>query len=118
MTWPLEKMTAQEVFDTVTAHLLTQKECSKNANGNCAYRGLNGLKCAAGCLIPDECYNPDMEGSNWGTLIGGGFGVPEVHRNLIARLQTIHDNCPVETWYSNLKELANSKGLSFNFKDN
>jgi hypothetical protein len=53
-------MTLQETFDKVCVHLLTQlqKSVFLDSNGSmaCAYRGPNGLKCAVGCLIPDELY--------------------------------------------------------------
>jgi hypothetical protein len=54
----LPQATAQEVFDQVATHLLTQRQRS-TTKGNCAYRGDDGLKCAAGCLLgPDDgsCY--------------------------------------------------------------
>jgi hypothetical protein len=31
----------------------------------CMYRAPNGRKCAAGQLIPDELYNPDIEGGSF-----------------------------------------------------
>ena len=33
--------------------------------GVCAYRSPNGRKCAAGQLIPDELYDPKIEGASW-----------------------------------------------------
>jgi hypothetical protein len=53
---------AQEIFDKVVDHLATQKKQSRAlGNGKCAYRTEDGLKCAAGCLIPDSAYSSDME---------------------------------------------------------
>ena len=50
----------QEIFDKVAKHLLTQNERAVNASGRCKYR-INGLKCAAGILISDSDYLPEME---------------------------------------------------------
>lgn len=33
----------------------------RNSGGMCAYRGKGNNKCAAGCFIPDELYNPKMD---------------------------------------------------------
>lgn len=59
--------TRQEIFNQVAEHLMTQGAQSvirsKNLERICAYRGDGGLKCAIGCLIPDDYYSPDMEGA-------------------------------------------------------
>ena len=48
-------MNIQEIFDTVSVHLLTQNEKSQESDfyRSCLYRGPNGTKCAVGCLIKD-----------------------------------------------------------------
>ena len=61
-------LTLQEIFDKVSRHLLQQKArsmMSSSTGGSqlCAYRGTNGLCCAVGFLIPDDKYNPKMEGN-------------------------------------------------------
>lgn len=53
-------MKRQEIFEMVAKHLFQQKE--RSMDGKCLYRGPNGKKCAIGILIPDEKYDPDMEG--------------------------------------------------------
>ena len=55
-------MTEQEIFDTVLEHLREQGKAAANAEGSCQYRGANGTACAVGCLIPDELYDPLIEG--------------------------------------------------------
>ena len=56
----------QSLFDYVARHLLRQNAQSlvifgdRNDN-SCVYRGPNGLKCAAGCLIEDRLYTADLE---------------------------------------------------------
>ena len=66
-------MTRQETFDFVCSALLKQGKPSLDARPvlsvnsipmtSCGYRGVDGTKCAAGYLIPDEEYDPDLEGA-------------------------------------------------------
>lgn len=51
-------MTNEEIFEKVRTHLLTQNAKSM-IDGICLYRGPNGLKCAVGCLIEDEHFDPE-----------------------------------------------------------
>lgn len=53
----------QETFDTVCEFLINQGRGAVAADGSCAYRGEGGSKCAVGCLIPDDAYNPAWEGN-------------------------------------------------------
>lgn len=55
-------MTRQETFDKVVRAVIAQGRPSMRG-GACAYRGDDGCKCAAGHLIPDEKYDPVMEGA-------------------------------------------------------
>lgn len=87
-------MDNKEVFYKVKAHLIQAK--GRSAEGSsCKYRGPDGGMCAVGCLIPDELYDPTMEGLNY-------VGIPEkfpmikdffdgVSVDLISELQSIHD---------------------------
>lgn len=58
------------VFERVRTHLLTQAvpATMTASTGECMYRiqptenGLPVLRCAVGCLITDEAYDPKMEG--------------------------------------------------------
>ncbi len=58
----------------------------------CCYRGEDGAKCAAGCLIPDDLYSDDLELSNAddkkvsNILIGSGF-----EPTFVRKLQCVHD---------------------------
>lgn len=60
-------MTDQELFDQTYVKLLAQGgPAMKTYSGGgmqCAYRGDNDRKCAAGHWIPDELYLPSMEGT-------------------------------------------------------
>lgn len=109
----LPQATAQEVFDQAAKHMLNQNRKSLSAANNCAYRGLDGLKCPAGCFISDEEYRPRMEGETWTYLTIKGL-VPGQHRPLIYALQCIHDGKPVEEWRSKLQKIAIKYDLEFN----
>lgn len=100
-------MTRQEIFETVARHLFRQgvqaigelpeadQILYKGIEG-CAYRGKNGTKCAAGCLIPDELYKPEFENKTVSGLVKlDAAELPEfftTELQLIACLQTVHDD--------------------------
>lgn len=122
----LKDATAQQVFDQVATHLLTQNKQSidmKNSNA-CLYRSIAGLKCAAGCLIGDDEYKPEMDtsgvigsgktkvGSGWSRLVERGL-VPSEHEELISALQSLHDTFVPEYWAMRLAMLAERNGLTF-----
>lgn len=100
-------MTLQEIFDKVYAHL---KKQGKPALGPgeygplCRYRTDDGLMCAAGCLIPDDLYDPEIEGTKFLDLNGshypnsaamtrliGKMGLDQDQVDLISKLQGCHD---------------------------
>jgi len=100
--------TPQEIFDFVARALLAQGRPSgkievNSAGGGvpfftCLYRSPDGCKCAAGHLIPDELYVPEMEGKAIYTLMLGLTGleplqIEDIKNNLILVecLQRAHD---------------------------
>lgn len=109
----LPQATAQEVFDQVARHLLTQgkKSTAENRKESCMYRGFDGTKCAAGCLISDDEYKKMFENCKWSYLVSHNH-IPGDHLILINRLQTIHDMKLVEDWKSNLNKLAHEFNLN------
>ena len=114
--------TLQELFNKVSLHLLTQGQMSLNADGLCAYRGENGLMCAAGVLIPDEAYTPNMETLRWSTLVDRHL-IENKFRNEINELQNIHDHGsrkdPGENaiqWKKELIEFAKEYNLTHNIE--
>jgi hypothetical protein len=109
----LEQATTQEVFDQVAEHMLTQDELSM-LNGTCVYRGDNGLKCAAGCLIGDDEYNNElMEGFTWADMLDRlDVGVSTKHNELISKLQNIHDGIECDLWSARLLAVATAFELS------
>lgn len=115
----LKDATAQQVFDQVKTHMLTQKAQSKTENDQCAYRGAEGKMCAAGCLISDAEYADlqikgqgldDGAGWNWGWLSAEGH-VPELHESLISDLQIVHDQTIPDNWEVELDKVAITHGL-------
>jgi hypothetical protein len=96
------RMTRSEVFLAVKNHLLTQRvrstiEDDEYLGPTCAYRGPNGLRCAAGCLIGDDEYTPDIEEKSWLTIVSYGGADPR-HMDLIRALQRLHDFVEPDKW--------------------
>jgi len=100
----LAESTTEEVFEYIKHHLLTQMKKCVNDRGLCLYRNEQGLKCAAGCLIPDDLYNPDLEHERWSALVRQQFA-PADHKQLIQRMQYMHDERPVSDWKLALDKL-------------
>lgn len=116
----LAEATQQQIFDQVAEHLLHQNEISAHKNpktefpGYCSYRGPRGLKCAAGCLIADDEYDPMMDSgtdTSWADLATKG-AVPQEHTMFIRELQVIHDTASVSRWYEHLELFARQSGLN------
>ncbi len=107
----LETASAQEVFDQVARHLIIQgKQC--RIGSECAYRGPDGLKCAAGCIIGDDEYQQGFEGMAWESLVDYKE-IPRRHSKLIQRLQLVHDKCDPQEWLLELQRVAITYGLEF-----
>jgi hypothetical protein len=104
----LHEHTAQEVFDYISRHLLTQGEKCHNFDLNlspCAYKNSDGQSCAAGCLIGEKEYDQSFEGKDWCNLLSDGK-VPDVHYGLISSMQKVHDTHYADNWYSALQKTA------------
>ena len=120
-------MTPQEIFDTVATHLFTQGERAgifvdedddSGPEFECRYRTPQGAKCAVGVLLPDEVYDPGMEGSSVQGICEGSFQVPSwiaSTLSLLMDLQHVHDE-PL-SWYNDksmlddLRIIADRYGL-------
>lgn len=110
---------SEQFFRDVATHLLTQKRKAVIGDRSdvCAYRSPGGLKCAAGCMIPDELYDIGMERmlidsvvENWPKL---NLYFPDM--SLARRLQTIHDSLPVTKWLVSLRGLGQSREFDVTF---
>jgi hypothetical protein len=127
----------QAIFDTVVTHLRTQgkKAVTTNCNGNekCMYRALdretgNVLKCAAGCLIPDEIYSTRMENQSIRDVLDDssslrdhlfgadydGYTYNDPRSVLLKDLQRTHDSCDVSEWEERFKVLATVHNVQLN----
>jgi hypothetical protein len=96
----------QRIFNIVAKHLLTQKKLSIGLDNGCAYRGKDGRKCAAGCLIDDEHYLPEFEGKTIDStdvtqaIIKSGVNYSEYVHGFIYDLQRhVHDAVYIITSY-------------------
>lgn len=119
----LDYSSEQEIFNFVANHLLTQKRQAIAAlptatlgESVCAYRAESGtLKCAAGCLISDEDYLPEMENKNIGAVLkmykGKSIEKLAGKLDLLDLLQQIHDAVRPAFWRENLIRLADRRGL-------
>lgn len=107
-------MTRQETFDIVVNHLRKQGRKAIDENGHCRYRTDDGCKCAAGCLIPDDKYSPDLEGNNiWYTPIYNILFKLGHDLSLVGRLQQIHDKYDINDWEDGFKDTAKRFGLQY-----
>lgn len=132
-------MTPQEIFDKVATHLLTQNHKAQtllaDTNGDsslaCAYRSYDGRSCAVGCLIPDDMYDPAIEGTSidyWPTkkhteefrlkfvdLIKNETDTGEQIQSkfdLLKVLQHVHDHNDTSLWRVKLHRVAKQFKLS------
>jgi hypothetical protein len=112
-------MTLQEVFNKVVTHMLTQMKQAAGPDRVCMYRAPDGTKCAIGCLIQDEDYNPRMEGRTVYALNSLNM-LPDYLVDLkvssphfLAELQTIHDSVDPTCWKQSLQEFAHLYSLEF-----
>lgn len=124
---------AQLVFDKTAVHLMRQGQRSTNLLTSCVYDDGAGRRCAIGCWIPKEKYQPGFEDVNPETLINVGQGrevdavadvmiaaivsgigcAPDaVPWSLLGELQGIHDEVRSERWAEGLILLAKRLGLS------
>src|SRR5687768_4886687 len=115
----MEQLTDQQVFDAVATHLLTQNERSVGKS-TCLYRdGISKsgkqLKCAIGCLIPDEAYTPSIEGKSVALLpdsVIAAAGLAQAEQELLVILQILHDDMAIIDWKYELREIAEKFELS------
>lgn len=125
-------MDKQKVFDKVVNHLLTQNKRSIEYSADetsCAYRGVDGLMCAVGCLIADSAYNERLEGASSDTfsvhkaLTASGIDVADRDDELLLlNLQLMHDGFSVDgshkkyevkEWPEGLKYIAKKFNLEY-----
>ena len=121
-------MNLQEIFDKVATHLLTQNKKAQSPvvpgeqiKPKCLYRAPDGSKCAVGCLIPDDLYDPAIEGSSVADDIVWEAATGELDYDraeefalgdLLTQLQITHDEDEVEYWPNALRCIAEGRHLT------
>lgn len=113
----LSKATAQEVFERVANHLLTQNKKSTGLDFSCKYRGLNNTKCSVGSLISDDEYKCEFEGMRWHTIVVK-YEITQAHLRLIMELQKIHDYIDICNWKCWLITTGKDNNLDTDFLKN
>jgi hypothetical protein len=111
---------AQELYDYIVEAVVKQGRPSVGDNDRCLYRGPDGLKCAAGHVIPDSMYSPfRMENQSVDTLRRDGKLSESLipHARLIHYLQSAHDGSSnredfLGAFLSDVKQTA----IKFNLK--
>lgn len=109
MTLPngLPPYTNQSAFDAVYGWLSRSGATpSITEDGiHCAYRGVDGNKCAIGCLIPDAEYDEAMERSSVYSVCSSDFAPclqsQDLSIDLLEALQMSHDggsHLPPDKW--------------------
>jgi len=120
--------TNQEIFTNVVTNLLKQNAKSEgimpSGSISCAYRGKNGMKCAAGWELPDEHYNPEFEnltvyiplssltGVNQLVLKFRELGYTDDNLQLLRDLQYIHDQKEPYLWKGYFSDIAKEYHLT------
>lgn len=126
-------VTKQEVFDTVVNGIIAQGGPSivtpEISIRVCRYRSDNGRKCAAGILIKDEHYSPDLEGwtAAYSPVIKA-LTLSGLHQGsipLVRDLQNSHDNVSnltmddeifIREFLRRAHAVAEYHGLTFSFE--
>lgn len=116
-------MSLKDLFNDVKTHMLKQGMKAIDEQGNCCYKTESGLKCAIGCLIPDNLYDLCFEGKGVGAVVGFSNGNSDNYpvRNylmnkysvdsfanmhyLLFKLQCIHDTMSETEWGFELDKL-------------
>jgi hypothetical protein len=118
----------QEIFDRSVKGILDQGKLSAD-NGSCRYRSLEGLRCAVGQLINEDCYDSKIEGLSASSetlkplLRSSGIDYDDVW--LLIVLQRLHDTVEIEHGHLAMdefkrraKNLAEILGLKWNIEVN
>lgn len=118
------KLNRQEAFETMVRYLHKQgKRSYKNsggANQSCMYRGPGGTKCAAGVLITDEQYVPEMEEKSI-DMVCRSFKIltdDEGDQSFLFTAQVrLHDNLPDIEYVARMLKRAHEMAEMFKLDD-
>jgi hypothetical protein len=110
-------LTAQQIFDQVARHLLTQgQRATDPISDGCRYRTFDGRSCAVGCLLtPEEAQAAD-EADTAGVQDLVAFHLLPArllgHVELLHQLQQVHDIDEPCDWRAELRVVAEDHQLS------
>lgn len=114
-------MNLQAIFDRVCEHAMVDHRKSLLPNSavpRCGYRGAAGARCFIGCLIPDELYEPYVEGLSIATAatetsrhLLRAIGADASQLDQLEALQGVHDNYEPPAWLGRLRQYAGEHGL-------
>lgn len=117
------KYTNQEAFDIAVRGVLGQGRASVDQEGyGCLYRGPNGLKCAAGWIVPDELYQPEFDTSvnpMWDHIVRGRPDLQALADvGLVLDLQKAHDkHAEDDRWLQLTKKLFRDVAVDYGLSD-
>lgn len=109
-------MTEQQVFDHVVTHL--RRQGCKATDGQKPFYRYGSLKCAIGCLIPDDRYDALFEGRPadepfvMATLSACGIDNTPSMKELLLALQRTHDVQAVSDWETRFAYMATYHSLT------
>jgi hypothetical protein len=122
----IDDVEPQVLFDYIV-NALRKQGCRSLDIGTefCRYRGSNGTKCAAGHVITDDEYNPNIEGKLIQFLVveNGKIEYNRIIENtsknidILRALQQTHDNFDVKDWEERFNSNAQSLGLKYTPKE-
>lgn len=111
--------TKQETFDRVLAHMKKQGGPSLlPMSTTCAYRGVGGRMCAAGCLIPDDRYERRFETRRTDELVREKESWFGHDKYFVGVLQHAHDSSVADTdtdeafmlsWIGHVRSIAKKR---------
>lgn len=125
-TAPIKPLTEQEFFDTAALHLLKQgtratfpldDSTDLTQRLTCAYRAPDGTKCAIGCFITNEQYDPKME-DNSAAAVQNEYRLPQftnlkmTYDSIVEKMQSLHDYESPAEWRAKLKALGDRFSLN------
>jgi len=111
-------MTTQEAYDQIQAFFsATGASLSMDANSQCYYRhpDNSAVRCAVGCLIPDNLYDQSFEGDAVGAIIADSDPIAQLFGGIVAFLgdvQIAHDESKdVVAFLDRLESVADDHGV-------
>ena len=120
----MAKIDKKVTLETCIEAMERQGRPSVDENGACQYRGPNGLRCAAGHLIPDDEYEDWYEGSDAEEVAGVAESFFGHDLDLVEALQHAHDSAArtsgdqlarvehgLEKWRDGVRSIVSELGI-------